>query len=77
MSQATEEARPNTGRVPSPSPDLLQADWELDYYSRPILEPDGKKRWELLIARDTVMAEAADRANRARSLLRQQEQNAG
>jgi small subunit ribosomal protein S1 len=32
---------------------------------------------ELLIARDTVMAEAADRANRARSVLRQQEQNAG
>ena len=32
---------------------------------------------ELLIARDTVMAEAADRANRARSLLRQQEQTAG
>jgi hypothetical protein len=26
-----------------------QAEWELDYYSRPILEPDGKKRWELLI----------------------------
>lgn len=25
------------------------ADWELDFYSRPILEPDGKKRWELLI----------------------------
>ena len=49
MSQATEEARPNAGRAPSPSPDLLQADWELDYYSRPILEPDGKKRWELLI----------------------------
>jgi len=24
-------------------------DWELDFYSRPILEPDGKKRWELLI----------------------------
>jgi hypothetical protein len=24
-------------------------DWELDYYSRPVLEPDGKKRWELLI----------------------------
>ncbi|MEB3166973.1 MAG: S1 RNA-binding domain-containing protein [Cyanobacteriota bacterium] len=32
---------------------------------------------ELLIARDTVMAEAADRANRARSVLRQQEQSAG
>ena len=24
-------------------------DWELDYYSRPILDEDGKKRWELLI----------------------------
>ena len=32
---------------------------------------------ELLIAKDTVMAEAADRAHRARSLLRQQEQDAG
>jgi small subunit ribosomal protein S1 len=32
---------------------------------------------ELLIARDAVMAEAADRANRARSLLRTQEQSAG
>jgi hypothetical protein len=27
----------------------LAPDWELDFYSRPILEPDGKKRWELLI----------------------------
>jgi hypothetical protein len=24
-------------------------DWELDFYSRPILDADGKKRWELLI----------------------------
>jgi small subunit ribosomal protein S1 len=32
---------------------------------------------ELLIAKEQVMAEAADRANRARSLLRQQEQTAG
>ncbi len=32
---------------------------------------------ELLIDRDRVMAEAADRANRARSVLRQQEQAAG
>ncbi|MFM7314867.1 MAG: S1 RNA-binding domain-containing protein [Cyanobium sp.] len=32
---------------------------------------------ELLIAREQVMAEAEDRANRARSLLRQQEQTAG
>ena len=27
----------------------LAPDWELDYYSRPILEADGKKRWELLL----------------------------
>jgi small subunit ribosomal protein S1 len=32
---------------------------------------------ELLIERDKVMAEAGERAHRARSLLRQQEQNAG
>ncbi|BEV35823.1 Tab2/Atab2 family RNA-binding protein [Synechococcus sp. M16CYN] len=25
------------------------ADWELDFYSRPVLESDGHKRWELLI----------------------------
>ncbi|MFM9109236.1 MAG: Tab2 family RNA-binding protein [Prochlorococcaceae cyanobacterium] len=24
-------------------------DWEVDFYSRPILEADGRKRWELLI----------------------------
>ena len=24
-------------------------DWELDFYSRPILEADGRKRWELLV----------------------------
>jgi hypothetical protein len=30
-----------------------------------------------LIAKATVMAEATDRANRARSLLRQKEQEAG
>ena len=36
----------------NPLPTTLdrQADWELDFYSRPILEPDGKKRWELLIS---------------------------
>jgi hypothetical protein len=26
-----------------------QSEWELDYYSRPIVEADGRKRWELLI----------------------------
>lgn len=25
------------------------ADWEVDFYSRPVLEPDGRKRWDLLI----------------------------
>ena len=36
-------------------------DWELDYYSRPILEPDGKKRWELLIcSTPAAAAPAAD-----------------
>ena len=29
---------------------LKKADWEIDYYSRPIIEENGKKRWELLIA---------------------------
>ena len=28
---------------------MRSADWELDFYSRPILEADGRKRWELLI----------------------------
>jgi hypothetical protein len=28
---------------------LRGADWEVDFYSRPVLEPDGRKRWELLI----------------------------
>ena len=32
---------------------------------------------ELLIEKEKVMAEAQDRANRARSLIRQQEQSAG
>ncbi len=26
-----------------------KADWELDFYSRPIVDANGKKRWELLI----------------------------
>ena len=29
---------------------LRSSDWELDFYSRPILEKDGKKRWELIIS---------------------------
>jgi hypothetical protein len=30
--------------LPSGNPD-----WEIDFYSRPVLEADGRKRWELLI----------------------------
>jgi hypothetical protein len=37
-------------------------DWELDYYSRPILEADGRKRWELLICASPVAAQSGDGA---------------
>ena len=30
--------------------ELKIADWELDFYSRPIIEKNGKKRWELIIS---------------------------
>ena len=29
---------------------LKISDWELDFYSRPIIENNGKKRWELIIS---------------------------
>ena len=29
---------------------LKESDWELDFYSRPIIETNGKKRWELIIS---------------------------
>ena len=38
----------------------LGTDWELDFYSRPILESDGRKRWELLITA-TPNAEAPEK----------------
>jgi hypothetical protein len=37
-------------------------DWELDFYSRPILDPDGRKRWELLICSSPDPQQVADRA---------------
>ena len=55
MSQAT-EAAPSSDSAVAAAP--IQADWELDYYSRPILEPDGKKRWELLICSSPTAAGA-------------------
>jgi len=30
--------------------DLKKSSWELDFYSRPIIEQNGKKRWELIIS---------------------------
>ena len=33
-----------------PSPSLKNSDWELDFYSRPIIEANGKKRWEVIIS---------------------------
>ena len=29
--------------------DLKKCDWEIDFYSRPLIDENGKKRWELLI----------------------------
>ena len=28
---------------------MNSVDWEIDFYSRPVIEEDGKKRWELLL----------------------------
>jgi hypothetical protein len=49
MSQATEEVPQAAAAGAAAGGGAIGADWELDYYSRPILEADGKKRWELLI----------------------------
>ena len=40
----------NIDKKTDPVIDLKIADWELDFYSRPILEKNGKKRWELIIS---------------------------
>ena len=34
---------------PPKESNLKKTAWEIDFYSRPILDQDGKKRWELLI----------------------------
>ena len=33
-----------------PNLELKTSDWELDFYSRPIIEANGKKRWEVIIS---------------------------
>lgn len=39
----------NINKKKETSPELKISDWELDFYSRPIIEANGKKRWELII----------------------------
>jgi len=39
----------NTNKKIEPNLELKISDWELDFYSRPIIESNGKKRWELII----------------------------
>ena len=39
----------NINNKTKPSLELKISDWELDFYSRPIIESNGKKRWELII----------------------------
>jgi len=39
----------NINNKAKPSLELIVSDWELDFYSRPIIESNGKKRWELII----------------------------
>ena len=34
----------------NPVQELKNSEWELDFYSRPIIEKNGKKRWELIIS---------------------------
>ena len=38
-----------TNKKTEQSLELKISDWELDFYSRPIIESNGKKRWELII----------------------------
>jgi len=39
----------NVNSKTKPTIELKISDWELDFYSRPIIESNGKKRWELII----------------------------
>jgi hypothetical protein len=46
-----------TSALANPAAGQQTVDWELDYYSRPILDADGKKRWELLICSTPIPGE--------------------
>lgn len=53
-----------TSSPPAPA-GLGGADWEVDFYSRPILEADGRKRWDVLIcATPEVVTGSASAAQR-------------
>jgi len=39
----------NINKKTDPILELKISEWELDFYSRPIIESNGKKRWELII----------------------------
>jgi len=39
----------NINNKTDPILELKISDWELDFYSRPIIESNGKKRWDLII----------------------------
>ena len=43
----------NFNKKTEPRLELKSSDWELDFYSRPIIEANGKKRWELIICSTT------------------------
>lgn len=49
--------------APTPVAPAITADWELDYYSRPILDAEGKKRWELLICSTPTPREGGGEAH--------------
>ena len=48
----------NIHKKTEPSLELKNSDWELDFYSRPIIESNGKKRWELIICLSIINSPA-------------------
>ncbi|CAM9616476.1 unnamed protein product [Chrysoparadoxa australica] len=50
---AQTEPTPGTGVMTIENPDLVSREWELDVYSRPVVDENGKKLWELLLCDST------------------------
>ena len=59
-SPAVSGSSPSLSAAVPPAGSGGSSDWELDFYSRPILEPDGKKRWELLICATPAAGAASE-----------------